>query len=106
MAYFEYSRPIRISSVGNNKKVYGSATKVAAIAMTTIRGDVYAELTDGPGGQILWDISADDATSSPCHDFTRPLLFNNGVYANIIEDIAGGFKALNVAVVVPQSAGT
>lgn len=102
----EYSRPVRITSTGTAQKVYSSGVSVSAVSLTVITGDAYVELTDGPGGQVLWDISADDATSSPCHPFPKPLLFKNGVYANITEDIPDGFKALNVALVIPASAGT
>ena len=102
-----HSRPIRITSSGSNQKVYASATKIAAVTARANNGDVYIALRDGAGGQILWEFQVDDATSSPPFSFgPYPLLFNNGVYADITEDIPGGFESLSVALVLPASAGT
>jgi hypothetical protein len=108
MADVHYSRPIRLTSSGNNLEVYGSATKVTAITLSPKNGDVVAQFTDGPGGQIVWEMEADDSSGSNSVSFGRyPLLFKTSVYVNIIEDNVGqSLRSLNVAVVLPASAGT
>lgn len=101
------SRPIRKTSTGKGIEVYSAATKVAAITVTPQMADVYLQLTDGPGGQILWEIEADASSGSHSVSFgSNPLLFPNGIYANVVEDGANALKSFCVAVIVPQSAGT
>ena len=101
------SRPVRITTAGNNKKIYDAATKISAFALTPQRADVYVQFTDGLAGEILWEAEADASSGTHFENFGgHPLLFKSGVYVNILEDGENALKSLCVALVLPASAGT
>ena len=83
------------------------ATRVSAISIRPQEADVIVSFLDGPGGEEVWRVEADNAAGSHFECFgSYPLLFKNGIYVKVVDDSGNSNWDMSVAVIEPMSAGT
>lgn len=102
------SRPIRkvpADFTDLTATFFSNPTKIAAITVTPLGGDVVADFRNGATGEILWSIEADNAAGSHSISFgAYPLFFTQGIVVDI--NNINFLHSIQIAVVEPQASGT
>ena len=102
-----FSRPVRRTGSQGNGYMILRSTRVSALSVKPVDGDVHVKFTDGAGGQVLWEVEADNAAGSHFESFANyPLLFKNGVYIEVVDDSGLTNWSVHIAVIEPMSSGT
>lgn len=102
-----FSRPIHRNGSEGNGWILQRPTRMSAFSIKPQEGDVIVQFHDGAGGQVLWEVEADNASGSHFESFgDYPLLFKKGIYVTVVDDSGNTNWDLNVAVVEPMSSGT
>jgi hypothetical protein len=102
-----FSRPIHRNGASGNGWMLQRSTRIAAIMVRPQDGDVIVKFLDGAGGQVLWEVEADNGAGSHFESFgCYPLLFKNGVYITVVDDSGKTNWDISIAVVEPMSSGT
>ena len=99
-----FSRPIMRLGTAGDGWMLNRSTRVCTISVMPAGGDVTVKFMDGAGGQILWQIEADNAAGSNNCTFPYPLLFKNGVY--VMSESSDTNYSIQIAVIEPMSSGT
>ena len=100
MTVEEYTRPIYITASGT---AISNDTRLVTITVTPRSGDASVYLHDGPGGQIVWHIEADNAAGSHTVTFSPGLRFRKGIYVEIAKDMPNDTIGDSLAVVEPYT---
>lgn len=108
MADVYYSRPIRKAQAdinGGSVVIIDRPTRVNVLSVTPAIDDAIVDFRNGPGGEILWTIEADNASGTRSVPFGRyPLDFTQGIVAEVNKKSA--IQAICVAVIEPRARGT